>query len=90
LSAGARSHPFKQVAVQVPPAAPANPDQIEKARPLLRDIIALMEFDRYGDAEAYPIGKRIERGIESQRGSSRLARKSCRSRGDSRSQSPID
>jgi hypothetical protein len=58
---------FRQIASQVPPNAPANEDQIAKARPLFRDIIAMMEFDRYGDDQAYRIGKQIERAIESRR-----------------------
>ena len=58
---------FRQIAAQVPPSAPANEDQIDQALPLFRDIIAMMGFDRYGDAEAYRIGKQIERAIESRR-----------------------
>lgn len=58
---------FRGVAAQVPPAAPASDEQIEQARPLLRDIVALLEFDRFGDAEAYRIGKQIESAIASWR-----------------------
>lgn len=58
---------FRQIAAQVPPTAPADEHQIETALPLFRDIIAVLEFDRYGDAEAYRVGKQIERAIESHR-----------------------
>lgn len=58
---------FRQVASQVPPTAPANEDQIERALPLFREIIGLLEFHRFGDDEAYRIGKQIERAIEAHR-----------------------
>lgn len=54
---------FQQIASQVPPTVPANEDQIERALPLFREIITMLEFDRYGDAEAYRIGKLIEGAI---------------------------
>src|SRR5262249_8139247 len=49
------------------PTAPANEGQIRQALPRFRDMIAMLEFDRYGDAEAYRIGKQIERAIENRR-----------------------
>jgi hypothetical protein len=60
-------HDFRRIAAQVPPTAPASDDQVKQALPLFRDIIVMMGFDRYGDAEAYRIGKQIERDIENRR-----------------------
>lgn len=58
---------FRQIASAVKPIAPPSSDRLEQAIPLFRDIIAMLEFDRYGDADAYRLGKQIEREIESYR-----------------------
>jgi hypothetical protein len=58
---------FRQVASEVKPTAPATDDQVARALPPFRDIVQMLEFDRYGDAEAYRLGKQIERAIESYR-----------------------
>jgi hypothetical protein len=58
---------LRKVAEQVPPIAPATAEQIEQALPPFRDIIRMLEFDRYGDAEAYRLGKQIERVLERHR-----------------------
>jgi hypothetical protein len=58
---------FREVASKVSPTAPAPPDAVERALPLFRDIVELLEFDRYGDAEAFRVGKLIEQEIESYR-----------------------
>ena len=55
---------FRQIASDVKPTAPATSDQVAKAMPLFRDVVGLLEFDRYGDAEAYRLGKQIEQSIE--------------------------
>lgn len=55
---------FRDVASGVNPTAPATDDQVSRALPLFRDIVGMMEFDRYGDAEAFRLGKKIERAIE--------------------------
>jgi hypothetical protein len=54
---------FRQEASIVSPRAPAPADTVERALPLFRDIVRLLEFDRYDDAEAFRLGKLIEREI---------------------------
>lgn len=54
---------FLEVASEVTRAKPATDDQVHRALPLFRDIVGLLEFDRYGDAEAYQLGKQIEQQI---------------------------
>jgi hypothetical protein len=58
---------FRKIASEVKPTAPATDDQVAQALPLFRDIVGMLEFDRYGDAEAYRLGKQIEQAIESYR-----------------------
>lgn len=58
---------FRQAAAQVPPVTAPSEDQVARALPLFRDIVRAMEFDRYGDAEAYQFGKEIERLIQPHR-----------------------
>jgi hypothetical protein len=58
---------FREVAGQVPPTAPADKDLVAKALPLFRDLVGMLAFDRYGDAEAYRLGKQIERAIADRR-----------------------
>jgi hypothetical protein len=58
---------FRQIAITVPPDERATPQQVEQALPLFRDLVAALEFDRYGDAEAYRLGKLIENGIRGRR-----------------------
>jgi len=58
---------FRTVASTVRPTAPAPNDAVEKALPLFRDIVQSLEFERYGDAEAYRLGKLIEYEIASYR-----------------------
>ena len=54
---------FRLVASRVKPTAHPSDDEVARALPLFRDIVGMLEFDRYGDAEAYHIGKQIERAI---------------------------
>jgi hypothetical protein len=54
---------FRAVAETVRPTGPAPRDAVERALPLFRDIVQSLEFDRYGDAEAFRLGKLIEREI---------------------------
>ena len=54
---------FREVASTVSPMAPAPDAAVERALPLLREIVQALEFDRYGDAEALRLGKRIEQAI---------------------------
>ncbi len=54
---------FREIASRVSLATAANDDEVAQALPLFRDIIGMLEFDRYGDAEAYKIGKQVEHSI---------------------------
>jgi hypothetical protein len=54
---------FRQETSTVSPMAPPRDDIVERALPLFRDIVRLLEFDRYEDAEAFRLGKLIEREI---------------------------
>ncbi len=55
---------FRQIALEVKPTAPPSHAQVAQAVPLFRDVVGILEFDRYGDAEAYRLGKQIEQAIE--------------------------
>jgi hypothetical protein len=58
---------FRGVAETVSPTGPAPRDAVERALPLFRDIVQSLEFDRYGDAEAFRLGKLLEREIAPRR-----------------------
>jgi hypothetical protein len=58
---------FRHVASEIDPTGPAPKESVEQAFPLFRDIIALLEFDRFGDAEALRLGKQIENLIQRHR-----------------------
>ncbi len=58
---------FQKIASGVNPTAPATNDQVAQAHPLFRDIVGMLEFDRYEDAEAFQLGKEIEREIQTYR-----------------------
>jgi hypothetical protein len=58
---------FQTVASSISPTAPVADDAVERALPLFRDIVRLLEFDRYGDADAFRLGKLIEREIAPRR-----------------------
>jgi hypothetical protein len=58
---------FRRIASEVRSTGSATDDQVAQALPLFRDIVAMLEFDRYGDAEAYRLGKQIELAIEPDR-----------------------
>lgn len=51
---------FLSVAKKVNPRGPASIELAEEARPAFQQIVGLLEFDRYGDAEAFKLGKSIE------------------------------
>ena len=55
---------FSRVAAKVGPTAAPVREVVESALPLFREIVAMLEFDRYGDAEAYRLGKQIERELQ--------------------------
>jgi len=55
---------FSRVAAKVRPTAPPVREVVESALPLFREIVAMLEFERYGDAEAYRLGKQIERELQ--------------------------
>lgn len=53
-------HTFQAVTKPLNPYRPApTAEQIETARPALAEIIHLLEFDRYADADAFTTGKRM-------------------------------
>lgn len=54
---------FSEVAAKVSPTD-APPEVVESALPLFREILQLLEFHRYGDAEAYRLGKQIEQKLQ--------------------------
>jgi hypothetical protein len=58
---------FNDVAAQPQAMSPPAPGLVESALPLFREIIELLGFDRYGDAEAYRLGKQIERALQPRR-----------------------
>ncbi len=58
---------FRAVASQVPPDGPATQQQVEEALPCFLAIVRMLEFDRFGDDQAYRIGKQVERQIEPRR-----------------------
>ena len=51
---------FRQAVPKLGPVGKATPAEVEKALPPFRGIVAMLEFGRYGDAEAFRLGKRIE------------------------------
>lgn len=51
---------FRQVAEQVDPRGQATYEQIARAKPLFREIVQALEFDRFADPEAFRIGKQAE------------------------------
>jgi hypothetical protein len=58
---------FRAAASTVSPTVPTSDDTLAKALPLFRDIVGMLEFDRYGDAESFRLGKLIERELEPSR-----------------------
>jgi len=54
---------FRQITSTVPPGGPATREQEDQALPMFLEIIQLLEFDRYGDAEAFRLGRQIENRI---------------------------
>jgi hypothetical protein len=54
---------FRAVASTVDWTARAPDETVKLAMPLYQDIVQFLEFDRYGDAEAFRLGKLIEREI---------------------------
>ena len=58
---------FKRVAEAVNPRGPAPIERVEAARPAFQQIVEQLEFDRFGDAEAYRIGKEIELKMDRER-----------------------
>ena len=46
------------------PTAAASANELESALPHFREILRILEFNRYGDAEAYRLGKLIEKELQ--------------------------
>jgi len=55
---------FSEVAAQVSPTDAAPREVVDLALPLFREILQMLEFQRYGDAEAYRLGKQIEQKLQ--------------------------
>jgi hypothetical protein len=55
---------FSEVAAQVSPTDAAPREVVDLALPLFREILQMLEFHRYGDAEAYRLGKQIEQKLQ--------------------------
>jgi hypothetical protein len=58
---------FRAFTSRVDPKEPVSEGVLERARALFRDILLLLEFNRYGDPEAYRLGKQIEQVVEAHR-----------------------
>jgi hypothetical protein len=56
----------RAVAAELGPKDSASADQRERAKPALKEILQLLEFDRYDDPEAFRLGKMIERRLASE------------------------
>ncbi len=54
---------FVNAAEQVPPDKPATEEQVQVALPAFLCILEIMRPDKYGDLDAFIIGKRIERDL---------------------------
>ena len=55
---------FSEVAAKVSPTDAAPREVVESALPLFREILQMLEFHRYGDAEAFRLGKQIEQKLQ--------------------------
>jgi hypothetical protein len=55
---------FSEVAPPVSPTDAAPREVVDLALPLFREILQMLEFHRYGDAEAYRLGKQIEQKLQ--------------------------
>src|SRR5271166_6254479 len=55
---------FSEAAAQVSPTDAAPREVVDLALPLFREILQMLEFHRYGDAEAYRLGKQIEQKLQ--------------------------
>jgi len=55
---------FSEAAAKVSPTYVAASEVVESALPLFREILQMLEFHRYGDAEAYRVGKQIEQKLQ--------------------------
>ena len=55
---------FSEVAAKVSLTDAAPREAVESALPLFREILQMLEFHRYGDAEAFRLGKQIERKLQ--------------------------
>ncbi len=58
---------FGDVAAKVNPKLPASDKAVKEAVPLFRDIVQMLAFDRYGDFEAFQLGKQVEQELGADR-----------------------
>jgi hypothetical protein len=57
----------RSVAAALGPNVVASAEQRERAKPAFKAILQLLEFDRFDDAEAFRLGKTVERKLASNR-----------------------
>lgn len=57
---------FVALAQHVPPDEPATEEQVESALPPFQTILKIMQPDRYGDPDAFVIGKKVEQCLADQ------------------------
>jgi len=55
---------FREIASTVPGNAPATNDQVRQALPELRAILEIIRPDKYGDPDAFVLGKRLEQQVQ--------------------------
>lgn len=53
----------RAVAAELGPKNSASAEQRERAKPAFKDILQLLEFDRFDDPEAFRLGKMVERKL---------------------------
>jgi hypothetical protein len=55
---------FEKATATVRPTVAPSLHELESALPHFREIVKILEFNRYGDAEAYRLGKQIEKKLQ--------------------------
>jgi hypothetical protein len=55
---------FEKATATMSPTAAPSAHELELALPHFREIVKILEFNRYGDAEAYRLGKQIEKKLQ--------------------------
>jgi hypothetical protein len=55
---------FEKATATMSPTTPSSAHELESALPHFREILRILEFNRYGDAEAFRLGKQIEKKLQ--------------------------